>query len=140
MRWARRASQAAFLGLFLLLVAHLAAVVGALTPVLGLAGGLLVHKILLCTPRMFTFVKSIEVVVMVVLGGMGSISGSIVAAAGLTLALEWLRGLDQYRMVIYSLLLIVLMLVRPAGLFGTREVWDRLPRWLGRRRAGGGTP
>jgi branched-chain amino acid transport system permease protein len=106
----------------------------------GLAGGLLVHKILLCTPRMFTFVKSFEVVVMVVLGGMGSISGSIFAAAGLTLALEWLRGLDQYRMVIYSLLLVVLMLVRPTGLFGTRELWDHLPRWLGGRRVDGRMP
>jgi len=106
----------------------------------GLAGGLLVHKILLCTPRMFTFVRSMEVVVMVVLGGMGSISGSIVAAAVLTLALEWLRGLDQYRMVIYSLLLVVLMLTRPTGIFGTRELWDFLPRWMGGRRAEGRAP
>jgi branched-chain amino acid transport system permease protein len=103
----------------------------------GLAGGLLVHKILLVTPRMFTFVKSMEVVVMVVLGGMGSITGSVVAATVITVALEWLRGLDQYRMVIFSLLLIVLMLTRPSGLFGTREIWDAAPRWL-RRRAGGG--
>jgi branched-chain amino acid transport system permease protein len=106
----------------------------------GLAGGLLVHKILLCTPRMFTFVRSMEVVVMVVLGGMGSITGSIVAAAVLTFALEWLRGLDQYRMVIYSLLLVVLMLTRPTGIFGSRELWDYLPRWLGGRRAEGRSP
>ncbi len=105
----------------------------------GLAGGLLVHKILLVTPRMFTFVKSMEVVVMVVLGGMGSITGSIVAATLLTVALEWLRGLDQYRMVIFSMLLIVLMLTRPSGLFGTREIWDSLPRFL-RRRADRGAP
>jgi len=105
----------------------------------GLAGGLLVHKIQLVTPRMFTFVKSMEVVVMVVLGGMGSITGSIVAATLLTVVLEWLRGVDQYRMVIFSLLLIVLMLTRPSGLFGTREIWDALPRWL-RRRVDGGTP
>jgi branched-chain amino acid transport system permease protein len=105
----------------------------------GLAGGLLVHKILLVTPRMFTFVKSMEVVVMVVLGGMGSITGSIVAATVLTVALEWLRGLDQYRMVIFSMLLIVLMLTRPSGLFGTREIWDSLPRFL-RRRADRGAP
>jgi branched-chain amino acid transport system permease protein len=106
----------------------------------GLAGGLLVHKILLCTPRMFTFVRSMEVVVMVVLGGMGSITGSIVAAAVLTFALEWLRGLDQYRMVIYSLLLVVLMLTRPTGIFGTRELWDYLPRWMGGRRVAGRAP
>jgi branched-chain amino acid transport system permease protein len=101
----------------------------------GLAGGLLVHLIQLCTPRTFTFVKSIEVVVMVVLGGLGSVTGSVVAAVVLTLALEGLRELQQYRMAAYSLLLIALMLTRPTGLFGAREIWDWLPRW-GRRRAG----
>jgi branched-chain amino acid transport system permease protein len=90
----------------------------------GLSGGLLVHLIQLCTPRSFTFVKSIEVVVMVVLGGLGSISGSIAAAFGITIALEALREAQQYRMVVYALLLIVLMLTRPSGLFGTREIWD----------------
>jgi len=105
----------------------------------GLAGVLLVHKIQLVTPRMFTFVKSMEVVVMVVLGGMGSITGSIVAATLLTVALESLQAADQYRMVIFSLLLIVLMLTRPSGLFGTREIWDAVPRWM-RRRADGETP
>ena len=100
----------------------------------GLAGGLLVHQIQLCTPRSFTFVKSIEVVVMVVLGGMGSVTGSVVAALVLSFALEGLREVQQYRMVVYSLLLIVLMLTRPSGIFGTREIWDivKLPR---RRRA-----
>jgi len=105
----------------------------------GLAGALLVHKIQLVTPRMFTFVKSMEVVVMVVLGGMGSITGSIVAATLLTVALESLQAADQYRMVIFSMLLIVLMLTRPSGLFGTREIWDALPRWT-RRRPDGGAP
>jgi branched-chain amino acid transport system permease protein len=100
----------------------------------GLAGGLLVHLIQLCTPRSFTFVKSIEVVVMVVLGGMGSVTGSVVAALVLSFALEGLREVQQYRMVVYSFLLIVLMLTRPSGIFGTREIWDiiKLP---GRRRA-----
>jgi len=90
----------------------------------GLAGGLLVHLIQLCTPRSFTFVKSIEVVVMVVLGGLGSITGSVLAAFILTVALEALREFQQYRMVVYALLLIALMLLRPQGLFGTRELWD----------------
>ena len=100
----------------------------------GLAGGLLVHQIQLCTPRSFTFVKSIEVVVMVVLGGMGSVTGSVLAALLLSFALEGLREVQQYRMVVYSFLLIVLMLTRPSGIFGTREIWDivKLPR---RRRA-----
>jgi branched-chain amino acid transport system permease protein len=99
----------------------------------GLAGGLIVHAILLANPRMFTFIRSIEVVVMVVLGGLGSITGSVVAAVVLTVALEALREFQSYRMVVYALLLVVLMLSRPQGLFGTREIWDlplfrRLPR------------
>jgi branched-chain amino acid transport system permease protein len=99
----------------------------------GLAGGLTVHAILLANPRMFTFIRSIEVVVMVVLGGLGSITGSVVAALVLTIALEALREFQSYRMVVYALLLVVLMLARPQGIFGTREIWDlplfrRLPR------------
>ncbi|HEY7726300.1 MAG TPA: branched-chain amino acid ABC transporter permease [Anaeromyxobacteraceae bacterium] len=101
----------------------------------GLAGGLLVHLIQLCTPQSFTFVKSIEVVVMVVLGGLGSATGSLVAAVGLTLALELLREVQQFRMVGYSLLLIVLMLTRPTGLFGTREIWDHLSVLLRGRKS-----
>jgi len=102
----------------------------------GLAGGLLVHQLQLCTPRSFTFIKSIEVVAMVVLGGMGSVTGSVVAALLLSTLVEVLRGVQEYRMVVYSLLLIVLMLTRPTGIFGTREIWDLLPWLSGRRRAG----
>ena len=85
-------------------------------------------------PQSFTFVRSFEVVAMVVLGGMGSITGSVVAAAVLTLLPEYLRGLADLRMVIYSVLLIVLMLVRPRGLFGTSEIWDYLAAYLRKRR------
>jgi branched-chain amino acid transport system permease protein len=69
---------------------------------------------------------------MVVLGGLGSVSGSVMAAVVLTLLPEVLRPVQQYRMVIYSLMLIVLMVTRPQGLLGSREL--RLP-W--RRRPGG---
>ena len=93
----------------------------------GLGGGLLGHQLQLVTPKSFTFVKSMEVVAMVVLGGMGSITGSVVAASVLTIALEFLRELSDYRMVIYALMLVILMLTRPSGIFGTREVWDLLP-------------
>ena len=93
----------------------------------GLAGGLIAHAILLATPRMFTFIRSIEVVVMVVLGGLGSVTGSVLAAVVLRVALEAFREFQQYRMVIYALLLIVLMLLRPQGIFGTREIWDLAP-------------
>ena len=85
------------------------------------------------SPQSFTFVRSFEIVAMVVLGGMGSITGSTLAAAVLTLLPEYLRALANLRMVIYSVLLVVLMLVRPRGLFCTREVWHLLP-WRKRAR------
>jgi branched-chain amino acid transport system permease protein len=86
------------------------------------------------SPQSFTFVRSFEIVAMVVLGGMGSITGSTIAAAVLTLLPEYLRAVAQLRMIIYSVLLVVLMLVRPRGLLGTHEAWDYLP-WVKRRRA-----
>jgi branched-chain amino acid transport system permease protein len=76
-------------------------------------------------PKSFDFVRSVEIVMMVVLGGSGSITGSILAAILLTWLPEGLRriGADQWRMVIYALLLIFMMLLRPEGLLGTRELW-----------------
>jgi branched-chain amino acid transport system permease protein len=65
--------------------------------------------------------KSIEIIIMVVLGGMGSITGSIIAAVILTLLPEVLRPVKEYRLVIYSALLVIMMLTRPSGLFGPRE-------------------
>lgn len=69
----------------------------------------------------FDFNKSIEYLVMVVLGGMGSITGSIIAAAVLTLLPELLRQFADYRMLLYSIMLILMMLFRPKGLMGTAE-------------------
>jgi branched-chain amino acid transport system permease protein len=83
----------------------------------GVAGGLYGHFKLTITPTGFDFTKSIEIVVMVILGGMGNTVGVILAAVLLTILPEVLRSVDQYRMVLYSLLLIVLMLARPKGLF-----------------------
>jgi branched-chain amino acid transport system permease protein len=102
----------------------------------GVAGALFAHYTpAYLNPTMFTFIKSFEVVAMVVLGGLGSISGSILAAIVLTFLPEGLREVKEYmpggrdpRMVIYSILLIVLMLTRPQGLFGRRELWDFLPK------------
>lgn len=92
----------------------------------GLAGGLFAHVIGYIHTNSFTFLKSIEVVVMVVLGGMGSISGAIFAAAVLTILPEVLRFGAEYRMIIYSVLLIVLMITRPTGLLGSQEI----TQWL----------
>lgn len=100
----------------------------------GIAGGLFAHYLLFIDPSQFGILKSIEILIMVVLGGLGSFSGSVVAAILLTALPEFLRGFSDYRMVIYSALLILVMLVRPAGLFGQIEIWQL----LGNRP--GGTP
>ena len=83
----------------------------------GIAGGLYAHHKSFLSPTGFDFMKSIDIVVMVILGGMGRTVGVVIAAVLLTLLPEFLRGFADYRMIIYSLLIIVLMLARPQGLF-----------------------
>jgi branched-chain amino acid transport system permease protein len=99
----------------------------------GLAGGLFGHYLMYLNPNSFAFMKSIEVVIMVVLGGMGSITGSIASAIVLTILPEALRQFREYRMVLYSLLLVILMIARPQGIFGTREIGDLWRRFRTRR-------
>jgi branched-chain amino acid transport system permease protein len=98
----------------------LAFVVGAFWA--GVAGGLFAHFIGYIHTNSFGFLRSVEIVVMVVLGGLGSITGTVLAAAILTVLPEALRFGAEYRMVIYSVLLIALMLVRPSGLMGGAEI------------------
>jgi branched-chain amino acid transport system permease protein len=88
----------------------------------GVAGALFAHSEGYIHTNSFSFVRSFEIVVFVVLGGLGSISGAIVAASALTAAPELLRGLGEWRMVLYALLLITTMLLRPQGLLGNREL------------------
>lgn len=83
----------------------------------GVAGALYAHHKQVLKPDGFDFMKSIDYVVMVILGGMGRTAGVIIAAVLLTILPEFLRGFAEYRMIIYSLLIIVLMLARPQGLF-----------------------
>jgi branched-chain amino acid transport system permease protein len=83
----------------------------------GIAGGLFAHHKTTINPQVFDFMKSFEVVVMVILGGMGRTGGVILAAIILTLAPEFLRAVAEYRMIIYALLIIFLMIARPQGLF-----------------------
>ena len=87
----------------------------------GIAGGLHAHQIGMLTPKYFDFNKSIEYLVMVVLGGMGSITGSIISATVLVTLPELLREFAAWRMVIYSLTLVLMMIFRPSGLMGTKE-------------------
>ncbi len=72
-------------------------------------------------PKSFDFMASINILVMVVLGGMGSMTGSILAATVLTALPSLMQSLSNYRMVIYSLLLIIVMIFKPSGLMGHRE-------------------
>lgn len=87
----------------------------------GVAGGLYAHYITVLDPATFDFNMSIEILVMVVLGGMGSFTGSVLAAVVLTLLPELLRDLADYRMLIYSVVLVLMMILRPQGLLGKRE-------------------
>lgn len=77
----------------------------------GLAGVIYAHNVGLIKPTTFDYNKSIEILVIVVLGGMGSISGSIIAAIILTLLPEFLRGADNLRMLMYAIVLIIMMIV-----------------------------
>jgi branched-chain amino acid transport system permease protein len=88
----------------------------------GVAGGVYAHFKQYITPQGFGFDKSIEIVIMVILGGMGNTVGVIVAAILLTVLTETLRQFGDYRMILYSLLIIALMIARPQGLF----IW---PLW-----------
>ena len=101
----------------------------------GAAGALFAQTTNSLNPASFQFVKSVDVVIMMVLGGMGSITGSVVGAVLVTILPEALRPLQEItgvdlRMVIYSATLICLMIWRPEGLLGSRE-WN----WFWRNRA-----
>jgi branched-chain amino acid transport system permease protein len=93
----------------------------------GLAGGLFAHILGYINPGSFTIMKSTEALVMVYLGGMGSLSGSVLSAVLFTLILEILRPLQLYKWVVVPLILILLMLFKTEGLLGHRELTDVFP-------------
>ncbi len=98
----------------------------------GVAGSLMAHFTSYISPASFSFLLSVNAVIMVVLGGMGSLTGSILAAAIITVLPEALRPLQEItgvdlRMVIYALALVLIMIIRPTGLFGDRE-WPEIWR------------
>jgi branched-chain amino acid transport system permease protein len=109
----------------------------------GVAGALYAHTVgVQLNAGELGFVKSFDIIIMVVLGGLGSISGAALAAIILTILPEALRDVAQYRMVVYALILILVMILRPQGLFGIHEVWDRaawsrIGRLFGARSSGG---
>ncbi len=93
----------------------------------GAAGVLYAHFLTGISPDIFSMNTSILITTMVVLGGSGSVTGSVIAAIVLIVLPEVLRFLKNDRMVIYSVLLIVMMLTRPQGIFGTKEIG--FPKW-----------
>lgn len=91
----------------------------------GLAGGLYAHLLQFINPRSFSILKSTDMLVMVYLGGVGSLTGSLLGAAIFTVLMELLRFLGIWRWVVGPLLLVLLMIFRPQGLMGFKEA-----RWL----------
>ena len=87
----------------------------------GIAGGIYAHHLGILGAKQFDFNYSINILTMVVLGGMGSFTGSILSAIVLTVVPEILREFSEYRMILYSLLLILTMIFRPTGLLGRKE-------------------
>ncbi len=114
----------------------------------GIAGALFAHLLQFINPRVFDIIKSTDILIMVYLGGIGSLGGSIIGAAVYTILLEVLRPLGVWRMVLMPLVLVLLMIYRPRGIMGLREfswfvpVRDHLAAklWLRKKEAGHGAP
>ncbi|MCL2852001.1 MAG: branched-chain amino acid ABC transporter permease [Defluviitaleaceae bacterium] len=87
----------------------------------GIAGALFAGNLGILVPANFDFMTSINILMIVVLGGLGSMFGSVVAAAVLTFLPFVLQPLADYRMIIYSLMLIIVMIFKPSGLMGSYD-------------------
>ena len=90
----------------------------------GISGALLAHRLAFIQPVMFTLTQSTQLLASVIAGGMGSISGPIIVAFVFTSLPEALRWLKMWRLPIYGLLLVLIMIYRPQGLMGYREITD----------------
>ena len=99
----------------------------------GLAGSFYAHYTSFIDPHTFSFTESIAILAMAVLGGLGSINGSILGAVILTVIPELLRGIAEYRLIVFGLIMMAVMLLRPQGLFGkARENGSKRGRAKGR--------
>lgn len=87
----------------------------------GVAGALFAHLLQFISPKVFDIIKSTDILIMVYLGGIGSLAGSILGATIYTVLLEVLRPLGVWRMVLMPLVLVLLMIFRPRGIMGMRE-------------------
>lgn len=98
----------------------LAFVIGAMFA--GLAGALYAHYFYIIKPETFNFMKSFDILVMVVLGGLGSTTGAVIAAIFITVLTAALQSFPAIRMILYAMILIIVMIYRPQGLMGNREL------------------
>ncbi len=109
----------------------------------GLAGCLFGHFTMYLHTNSFTFVKSFEIIIMIAIGGLGSIEGAVLGAVLLTVLPEAFRGFESYRMILYSLALILIMIYRPQGIlgqasFGKRRAARKAPDGKAAKQAVGG--
>ena len=115
----------------------------------GVGGALLGNVLTTIDPKMFTFLLTFNVLMIVVAGGLGSLTGSILGSAVITVLLEWLRavedpitlggfaipGIPGMRMVVFSLVLLCIILYRREGIMGMREItWDAIFDFFSRRK------
>jgi len=91
----------------------------------GIAGGLFGHFTMYLHPNSFTFLASFYVIIMIVVGGLGSIEGAILGAILVTAGLEVLRGLGPFRLVTFAALLVLVMIYRPRGILGSWTLFGR---------------
>lgn len=118
----------------------------------GVGGALLASHLSTIDPKMFNFLLTFNVLVFVVAGGLGSLTGSVIGAGVITVLLEWLRGIEEpmeivgleipgipgMRMVVFSVILLAIILYRREGIMGSRELTiDGIVRFFTRRREGG---
>jgi branched-chain amino acid transport system permease protein len=104
----------------------------------GWSGALYAHYLTFIAPNMFNLDKSAELTITVVIGGLGSLTGSVISTVILTVLPEVARAADNYRMLFYGVAVVAIITLRPAGLMGYRELsWAWLGRWRARRPAAG---
>lgn len=104
----------------------------------GIAGALLAGFLTYLQPVMFDMNKSTELTAVVVFGGLGSISGSIIGTAVIGLVTEVFRPISQYRMLIYGATMVLIMVARPEGIMGQYEIGPKLIRSIFSRKTGNG--
>jgi branched-chain amino acid transport system permease protein len=90
----------------------------------GIGGSLYAHQVGALDPKELGFLKSIDLVIIVVIGGMGSITGIVLGATILVVLPEVFRQFADYRMIVYALALIIVMILRPQGIMGVKELWE----------------